>query len=367
MVGLPQGRGAKRLILFVASALLLFSLVLPSAAQQTFYSGKTLRVIVPYDVGGGTDTLARIVAPFLRQYLGDNAAVQVVNQPGAGGINGANQFALRGSSNGTSVLWSSASNVMPYLLRDPAVRYDFQDFTPILGTIVSRVVFASASTRLDSVQDLLNPPVSLEYGAISVTGSDLLPIIAFKLLGVNVRHVVGFDGSGATRLAFERGETNLNMDSAAAYQATVEPRVATGEIIPLFSLGLLDENGDLVRDPTFPEMPTVAEVYEQLHGQPPSGIVWEAYKAALVAQVAAKVMWAHGDTPPAALDALNAAVAKLVEDPAFREAAYQEIGDYPLYIGEGARNAFSAALDAPPEAIDWIINMLREDFGITRL
>ena len=342
-------------------------MALPSLAQQTFYSGKTLRIIVPYDVGGGTDTLARIVAPFLRQYLGDNAAVQVVNQPGAGGINAANQFALRGSDNGMAVIWSSASNVMPYLLRDPAVRYDFRNWIPILGTIVSRVVFASSATGITSPQDLLNPRVPLVYGAISVTGSDLLPIIAFKLLGVNVRHVVGFDGSGATRLAFERGETNLNMDSAAAYQAIVESRAAAGEIIPLFSLGLLDENGNLVRDPTFPELPTVAEVYEELYGQPPSGSIWEAYKAALVAQIAAKVLWAHGDTPKAALDALHAAAARLVEDPAFRQAAYQEIGDYPLYVGEGARNAFAAAMDAPPEAVDWIINMLREDFGVTRL
>ena len=352
-------------LLFAGS--LLLATALPSLAQQTFYSGKTLRVIVPYDVGGGTDTLARIAAPFLRQYLGDNAAVQVVNQPGAGGINGANQFALRGSDNGMSVIWSSASNVMPYLLRDPAVRYDFRNWTPILGTIVSRVVFASARTGITSPQDLLNPRVPLVYGAISVTGSDLLPIIAFKLLGVNVRYVVGFDGSGATRLAFERGETNLNMDSAAAYQAIVESRTETGEVIPLFSLGLLDENGDLVRDPTFPELPTVAEVYQELYGQPPSGSVWEAYKAALVAQVAAKVLWAHEDTPPAALEALLSAATKLVADPAFREAAYQEIGDYPLYVGEAARNAFAAAMDAPPEAVDWIINMLREDFGVTRL
>ena len=41
--------------------------------------------------------------------------------------------------------------------------------------------------------------------------------------------------------------------------------------------GMLDAKGDLVRDPTFPNLPHVGEVYERMHGKKPKGLAWNAW------------------------------------------------------------------------------------------
>ena len=61
--------------------------VSPGAAQdpeQAFFSGKTVRFVVGFGPGGGYDSDARMLAPYLSKTLG--ATVIVENRPGAGGL-----------------------------------------------------------------------------------------------------------------------------------------------------------------------------------------------------------------------------------------------------------------------------------------
>jgi len=68
-----------------------------------------------------------------------------------------------------------------------------------------------------------------------------------------------YDGKGAARVAFEQGEVNLDYQTSPAYLKNVQPLVDEGLAVPLFAFGILDENGDIVRDPVFPDMPSFAE------------------------------------------------------------------------------------------------------------
>src|SRR5690242_14809133 len=62
-----------------------------SDGGSSFYSGKTLTVVVPYGPGGGYDQWARILSPYLKKYLGVSE-VKVQNVPGGGGLIGTNQI-----------------------------------------------------------------------------------------------------------------------------------------------------------------------------------------------------------------------------------------------------------------------------------
>ncbi|MBO6803786.1 MAG: tripartite tricarboxylate transporter substrate binding protein, partial [Thalassospira sp.] len=57
------------------------------------YPEKKIEIIVGYSAGGGTDVMARTVAPFLERYLGDGATVVVKNMPGASGQIGVTEVA----------------------------------------------------------------------------------------------------------------------------------------------------------------------------------------------------------------------------------------------------------------------------------
>lgn len=335
--------------------------------DEPFYADKVLEVLVPFGPGGGSDTWARTMAPYLQARLGDGAAVQVVNVAGASSVAGANEFALRRRADGLTALVSSGSTHLPALLHEPMVRYDFLEFTPIIASPLGGVVFVSPELGVDGVEGLLQTDEQLVYGGISATGNDLIPLLAFELLDLEVQAILGYSGKGAARIAFEQGETNIDYQTMPAYLTSVLPLVESGDAVPLFSFGILDGSGSLVRDPAVPDLPTVAEVYEGVHGTTPSGPAWDAYRSVLVASVTmAKGLWLHGDAPPAAVEALRSATDAMLEDDSFLETARAEVGDYPFYRSDEIRPLVERSrLDA--DTLDWLRSLLQERYGVERL
>ena len=66
----------------LAAAVLAFAFAANNAHAQSSYPNKPVRVVVPSSAGGGTDIIARIVAPRLSQALGQQVVID--NRPGAG-------------------------------------------------------------------------------------------------------------------------------------------------------------------------------------------------------------------------------------------------------------------------------------------
>src|SRR5690242_20261373 len=73
-------------IIGALAAVLVVSVPATAKAQAGFYAGKTLRIIVGSSAGGGYDTYARALAPFLAEHLPGKPTIVVQNMPGGGGI-----------------------------------------------------------------------------------------------------------------------------------------------------------------------------------------------------------------------------------------------------------------------------------------
>jgi hypothetical protein len=67
-------------------------------------------------------------------------------------------------------------------------------------------------------------------------------VISFELLGLKPKYVWGMN-RGPVRLAFERGELNINYDSMPGYQGAASKLVKAGKAVPLYSMGITDEKG----------------------------------------------------------------------------------------------------------------------------
>ena len=332
--------------------------------QGEGFDGETVEIIVPFREGGGSDTYGRALAPYLQKHLGDGVRVRVVNVLGASGIQGGNEFALRREPDGLTLFLTSGSNSLPFLLGEPAVRYDFADFAGILGSPTGGVVFASRATGIAGLEDLCAAK-GLVYGGISPTGLDMVPLVAFELLGLDVQAVLGYQGKGAARVAFEQGETNLDYQTTPAYLAGVVPLVQSGVAVPLFSFGQIDAGGDVVRDPVFAELPSFAEAFRTCHDTEPTGPGWEAYKAVLVAGFAAqKNVWAHRSAPPARLTALREAASRLIADQDFLDAADELLGGYAFYTGETVEATFQKATALDSGAREWLLDLLRDRYDV---
>jgi tripartite-type tricarboxylate transporter receptor subunit TctC len=73
----------RQLVLLVTTALglLLCTSAQPAAAQELFYQGKTIRIIVGSDPGGGFDTYSRTIARHMSKHIPGNPVIVVENMP----------------------------------------------------------------------------------------------------------------------------------------------------------------------------------------------------------------------------------------------------------------------------------------------
>jgi tripartite-type tricarboxylate transporter receptor subunit TctC len=322
----------------------------------------SVTMTVPFSAGGGTDTWARVIAPYLQGHLEGEPNVVVENVEGGGSITGANQFVREGATDGSNILVSSGSTYLPQLLNEAAVEYDFSQMLPLVLNGTGGVVYAAPSTGIESSADLAGFEGELKYGGISATGLDLVTLLAMDVLGVEMDATFGFEGRGPARLAFERGEVNLDYQTTSAYNTQVQPTVAEGGAVPLFSFGVM-EDGEIVRDPALPDLPTVEEVYEELNGEAPSGEAYDAYRAALVAgYFYQKGIWAAKDTPQGIVDAYRAAAAEVAEDEEFLAQAEEVLGGYPLIPGEEAQDALLEAFQIDDDVRQYMLDLLAEKY-----
>ena len=336
--------------------------------ETAFYEGETLEMLVPFGAGGGTDVFARFVAPYYNKHAAGQPAVQVVNVPGGGSVIGANEFVKLRKHDGFNALVTSASTHFPYLLGEKEVQYDLREMKPVLGLPTGGVVYVSPSTGITGPQDIGNAREKLVYAGISATGLDLVTLLSFEVLKMDVQAILGYEGRGPSRVAFEQGESNVDYQTSSAYLTNVVPLVGNGTAVPLFSFGQLDENGNIVRDPAFPEIPSIKEFYEEAYGEEPSGVAWDAFKGfANAAFTVQKIVWLHSDAPEEAVQALAEASEAAVADPDFTEKGVDVLGGYTPYIGKNVEAAVNNMLAVSEEVKDWLRNFLADEYGVTRL
>jgi hypothetical protein len=165
---------------------------------------------------------------------------------------------------------------------------------------------------------------------------------------------------------FERGEANIDYQTSPAYLRSVIPMVEQGLAVPMMTWGSLDDDGNIVRDPTFPEIATFKEVCEATAGCETSGTAWEAWKAFFISGFAAqKMVFLPKTASQEVIDGYEAAFKKIIARPDFKELAAAELGDYPQMTGKGADNAKKLATSVPPEAKKFVIDWLMEDYDVS--
>ena len=336
------------------------------AQDAVSFEGETIEWIVPFGEGGGSDTWARFFASYLGDHLPGEPNVIVRNVPGGGSISGANQFAQRAKDDGLSLLGVSGSTQFPYLLGDGRVRYDYRDFVPVLASPTGGVVYIPTSFGVEDIADIAElKDAEFVFPNTGATSLDLVMILAFDMLDLNVRHVFGMNSRGETRLALERGEANIDYQTSASYLTNIQPMVDAGKVVPLFSVGSLDEDGNVVRDPTFPDIPHFLEAYEAMHGEAPGNTPrFEAYMAFFSAGFPAqKMALLPRSTPEPIIEAYRQAFADAVASDALQERKGDVLGEYPQATGEQAQGLFEIATTISDETRTWMREYLETNFN----
>ncbi|MGI9502925.1 MAG: Bug family tripartite tricarboxylate transporter substrate binding protein [Geminicoccaceae bacterium] len=337
------------------------------AVAETSFEGETVEWIIPFSEGGGSDKWARFYAPLLSEALPGNPTIVVKNMPGAGSTKGANFFADRAKPDGLTILGTSGSTQFPYLLGDSRVKFDYADWNVVLASATGGVAYLPSDLAEQWAAD---PQAVIDgtdfiYGSQGATRLDLVPLLAWEMLGMRVDPVFGIKGRGDGRLMFERGEANIDYQTSSAFLSKVTPLVEQGDAVPIMTWGALDDDGNIVRDPTFPDIPTFKEVYTEVKGGEPSGPEWDAWKAFFIAGFPAqKMVFLPNDTPAEIVDAYSAAFQAVTERADFAEISEKQLGVYPQSTGEAADKRLKLGTVVDPAAIDWIKTWLKDRYGV---
>ncbi|GMG81528.1 tripartite tricarboxylate transporter substrate-binding protein [Paralimibaculum aggregatum] len=351
----------------LVAATFLSGAVAAPAVAETDFSGQTIEWVIPFSETGGSAKWANFFAPLLSEALPGNPTVVVKFMPGAGSTKGANWFQSQEHEDGTLLFGTSGSTQFPYLLGDPRVRYEYSDWNPVMATGTGGVAYLNAEDgkKFDGSANGLKG-IDFIYGSQGATRLDLVPLLAWKMLGMNVEPVFGIKGRGDGRLMFERGEATIDYQTSSGYLGASVDLVAAGTAVPMMSWGALDDDGNIVRDPTFPDIPTFKEVCEATEGCATSGEAWDAWKAFFVAGFPSqKIAFLPAGTPQEVIDTYVKAFEAVRARPDFKTLAAKQVGKYPMFVGAGAARATKDATTVSPEAKAFVLDWLEQDYGVS--
>ncbi len=225
--------------------------VMPGAAKAQAWPSKPIRLIVGFAPGGGTDIIARAMAPRLSELLG--AQIVVENRAGASGAIGADMAAKAAPDGYTLVMGHSNPNVIvPFVFKVP---YDPQtDFTPIhyIG-YVPNILVVHPSVNARTVDELValvrSKPGVFTYASSGIGSSQHLAGALFtKITGTQMNHVP-YKGSGQAITDLLAGQVNMNFDT----MPPVLPHILAGKLRALAI-------STPTRMPQLPDVPTFNEV-----------------------------------------------------------------------------------------------------------
>lgn len=318
MKSIPHGANFRRHIV-KATVLSLVGLATAglAVAQTAWTPTKPIKLIVPYAPGGGTDVLARIVVSSLGNSLGQPVIVE--NRPGANGIVGANAV-FNAPPDGTTLLFAAADfiSVAPHVYKK-AVQFQPNGFRAVAPVAKMGFVLAGKSDgEAKTLQELVSKAKAKQQYSYGHWGPGSMAQMGMELLkskaGIHGMLEVPFGGAAPMMTAVLGGQVN--------YAFIPTPlAIANKTKLKLYALGSPE------RFPVINDVPTLTESGYAIDADTWFGVL------------------APPNTPQTAVDAIQAQIAKVVNDPAVK-ARMADMGYTPMTADPHAFASFVEAENA---------------------
>lgn len=285
-----------------AAAVMLIGFSVLGTASAQVYPSKPIKWIVPYPPAGTTDVLARIVAQWLSENLGQQVVVE--NKAG-GGNNIGTEFVVNAPADGyTMLLVNPANGINASLYKKLSFNF-IRDIAPVAGIVrTPNVMVVTNSLPIKTVAEFIayckaNPSKVNMASSSSGTSTHLSGELFKSMTGCNMVHIP-YKGAGPVLTDLIGGQVQVffdNLPSSAGH-------IKGGSIRALAVTSA-------AREPSFPDLPTVADTVPGYEATAWFGVGMPK------------------GTPREAIDKMNAAVNKALADPKMRERLAQ-LGGAPI-------------------------------------
>ena len=252
---------------FIFTLLLLIVSSANVHAQEDFYKGKTLRVIIGYSAGGTNDLWARTVARFWGKYIPGNPDMIVQNMPGAGTMIAANYIYGVGKSDGLTMGLIAPALFFNQIGGKKEAKFDWAKFAWIGSPEeTSEMLSMRADSPYKSVDDIRKATTPPRCGTTGAgTPGHYFPRLMEEVLGLKFDLVTGYPGASEIDLAIEKGEVLCRAGTTSAFFGREPGRTwaKTGFVRILII-------GGSKRDSRAPDVPTIWEMMDK-YKTPDSG------------------------------------------------------------------------------------------------
>jgi tripartite-type tricarboxylate transporter receptor subunit TctC len=231
-------RSARRFVF----TLLVITASAPSLAAdpiETFYRGKSMRMIIGYTSGGGYDAFARMLARFMGRHIPGDPTIIAQNMPGAGSLLATNWLYNAAPRDGTVIAAINRGIAFEPLTGGQGVQFDPLKFGWLgsLGKEVN-VTLAWHTSATKRAEDLFTRGL-IAGGTGSGADSAIYPALMNKLLGAKIHLIAGYPGANDVNLAMERGEIEGRPSPSWTSMRLARPDWLRDEkIVPLWQLSL---------------------------------------------------------------------------------------------------------------------------------
>jgi len=213
-------------------------------------NSKPLRIIVPFAVGGASDTYTRLVAQKMGEQTGRTIIVE--NKVGAGGRIAFDYVAHQAPDGGTAVLIDATYAMLPGLFNNLTWDVNTDLIPSALITQTPIVVLVKAESPYKTLKELVtaakNSPNSLNYGSAGVGSTNHIVTERFNAsAGISLTHVP-FKGMSEANLALQSGSIEIII----AALPTALGGIQSGKLRPL---GVSSAK----RSALLPKIPTIDE------------------------------------------------------------------------------------------------------------
>lgn len=179
-------------------------------AQDAFFKGKTVRIIVGGPPGGGFDTYARMIARVMPKHIPGAPTILVDNMPGAGMMIAANHVYKVAKPDGLTIGHFTGSQTISQILNQPGVEFDMRKFyylgAPTADHFSCAFTKASGITSTDAWLKLKRPAKMGAVGPGNLTDNTLRVLSTSTNLPIQL--ISGYKGTAPVRIAMEAGEVD---------------------------------------------------------------------------------------------------------------------------------------------------------------
>lgn len=216
--------------------------------KKPYFEGKTITVIVPNSPGGGHDTVARIIAPYIEKYSG--AKVNVKNVTGAGSIIGQNEL-WHSKADGLTICFTAVvTGLLADLVEAEGIQFDPTKFTYLGRAVVKpRILTVGGKSEINSFDDVLKLNRPFVFPVHGIDEDYYTMAILGESAGFEIKTVTGYGGEAESALAVVSGDGDGHITTVIS-SATM---IKDGDKKPILAI---DPN----RLADYPNLPTFLEV-----------------------------------------------------------------------------------------------------------